>query len=324
MDEQSVPDKSISSPSLQKQLPPVKQLIVESWELLTKKALKLMFLGLLSIAIYFGMFMLGMIAIVGVGAMNFSSFSDSDAVLEILSNPSVIGTAVSVFIVWIVGMIVVGTALQAGMLMLLKDPKEETSVIAYFKQGFSFIVPLLVVSAITFFIVFGSFFVFIIPAFIIGIFLMFTMYTVVLDNKKGMEAIKMSIGVVSQHFGAVMGRVILLWLLSFAVQMLIGALPNEEPSAAIFYMLISFVASFVIGWFGITYAYRLYEHAKAAYDEKKPTSMTWMWVVSVLGWVIGAMIISGIISAIGSEDLQKTIQDSIQQEMEAEFNLSTR
>ncbi len=320
MDQKSELEISTSSPALINQFPSIKQLIVESWQLLTKKALKLLFLGLFSTAVYFVLFIVGILLIFGFGAMNMSSFSNPEVMTEALSKPGFVGITVSILVIWMFASIAVGTALQAGMLILLKDPTEDASVITYFKKGFSYIVPLIVVSAITFLLVFGSLFVFVIPALIISIFLMFTMYSVVLDNKKGMEAIKMSIGVVSQNFGAVIGRVIILWLLSFAVQMLIGALPSEEPSAAIFFVLITLVSSFAISWFGLAYIFKLYEHAKAAYDDKKPTSMTWMWIVSILGWIIGAMIITGIVSAVGNKAFQKTIEDAVKSEMESEFN----
>jgi len=314
MGQQSVSNKPVSAPITNATLPSVKQLIIESWELLTKKALKLLFLGLFSTAVYFILVIVGIVLIIGVGAINISSFSHPDAVLEALTAPGFIGPAVTVFILWVISLIAVGTALQAGMLFLLKDSTEEASVISYFKKGFSYIVPLIVVSAITCILIFGSLFVFVLPALIISLFLIFTTYAVVLDNKKGMEAIKMSVGVVSQNFGAIMGRIIILWLLSFAVQMLIGALPNEEPSVTMFYVLISVVSSLVIGWFGLAYVFKLYQYARAAYDESKPSSMTWMWVVSVLGWVIGGMLIAGMVSAIGNTDLQNMIQESINNE----------
>ena len=320
MDQKSELEKPISSPTIMNQLPSIKQLIIESWQLLTKKALKLLFLGLLSSAVYFALFIVGILIIVGFGAMNMSSFSSPEDMLDVLSTPGFLGTTISIVVIWIVALIAVGTALQAGMLILLKDPTEDVSVISYFKKGFSYIIPLLAVSAITALLVFGSFFVFIIPALIVGIFLMYTMYAVVLDNKKGMEAIKMSVGIVSQNFGAIMGRIFILWLLSFVSQILIGSLPHDEASAAMFYILISFVSSFAIGWFGLAYVFKLYEHARAVFDETKPSSMTWMWIVSVLGWIICVMIITGIVSAAGNKDFQKTIEDAVKSEMESEFN----
>lgn len=320
MDEITETKKPMPSESVQTKLPSIKQLIVESWQLLTKKALKLLFLGLLSTAVYFALIIGGILLIFGFGAMNMSSFSNPEVMTEVLSKPGFVGTSVTIFVIWIIALIAVGTALQAGMLILLKDPTEDASVISYFKKGFSYIVPLIVVSAITFVLIFGSLFVFIIPSMIISLFLMFTMYAVVLDNKKGMEAIKMSVGVVSQNFGAVVGRVIILWLFSFAVQMLIGALPNEEPSAAIFFILITLVSSFAVSWFGLAYIFKLYEHARAVFDPSKKVSMTWMWIISILGWIIGVMIIAGVVSAIGNKDFQNTIQEAVQKEMEAEFN----
>jgi len=320
MDQKSELERPISSPAAMNQLPSIKQLIIESWQLLTKKALKLLFLGLLSTAVYFALFIVGILVIVGFGAMNMSSFSSPEDMLDVLSTPGFLVTTISIVVIWMLASIAIGAALQAGMLILLKDPTEESSVITYFKKGFSYIVPLIVVSAATFLLIFGSLFVFIIPALIISLFLMFTMYAVVLDNKKGMEAIKMSIGVVSQNFGAVIGRVIILWLLSFAVQMLIGAIPSEDPSTVLFFVLITLVSRFAISWFSFAYIFKLYVHAKAAYDDKKPTSMTWMWIVSVLGWIIGAMIIAGIVSAIGNQDFQKTIEDAVKSEMESKID----
>lgn len=309
-------DKPIQSSESKKHFPPVKQLILESWELLTKKALKLLFLGILSIAVYVILFVLGIMAVFSLGALHISSFADIESVREILSSPRFIGTAIYIGIIFFVILIVVGTVMQAAILILLKDPKEETPVIDYFKQGFSYLVPLFVVGLITSILVFGSFFVFFFPGIIIGIFLMFVVYAVVIDNIKGMTAIKTSVSMISQNFGAIVGRIILLWLLSFAIQMMIGILPHENPSAIMFYVFASFVASFTIGWFGLAYCYRLYEHAKASFDPKKKTSMTWMWIISVLGWIICGLLITGFVSAINSKDIQNTIQNSIVKEMQ--------
>lgn len=310
--------ESTVAPSIKK-FPSLKEHIVESWNLLTKKALKLLLYEILGIVIFVLMiFALGIVILtlifVSVGFGSNMNPANPQALNSISSNIVVMIAFTVAAIVFIFGIWGIGLALQAGVLMLVRDSSEDTSVIGYFKKGFAYIVPFLITGSISFLILFGSSFVFIIPAIIICIFFIFTPYAVVFEKKKGIDALRMSYSLVSQNFGVIISRLILLWLFMFGTQMLINLLPKKEPSAAIFYFLVTLISSFVFGFFSFIYSIKLYEYARRAYDPKKSISLKWIGAVAIIGWIIFALIGFILFKAISSPNVQKSFKEQVGRE----------
>jgi len=125
---------------------------------------------------------------------------------------------------------------------------------------------------------------------------MFSVFILIIENKSVIESVRLSAARVSQFFGAIIGRVVLLWILSFAIQMIIGSF-NFDGNVNGAAVSLSVIFSILVGWFSMAYVFKLYVHTREAYDPEKKSSITWIWVVTVLGWFIGGLIIFGFMSA---------------------------
>ncbi len=303
-------------------MPPIKQLLEESWHLLTKKVLKILlistytFIGI--IITYILAALIGLIVFFGIfgGIQNVQN-----AAASLMTNPAVWTAGGILFAALIVAVTIISLMAQAGLILALSEKDESASAFSLLKKGWIYVLPLFIVGLIEFFITFGSIFLLIIPAIIVSIFLAFTLYTVVLENKKGIEAIKMSVGIVQQQFGAIVGRFVLYFLLVMAVMIALAALSSISEEVAALAGLVRFVVNFFVNWFGLVFTFQVYQHARAAYDESKPVSMTWMWIVSAIGWVIAGLVITAAVQAIGKIDPGELLQEAFEENNTQEFNI---
>ena len=222
------------------------------------------------------------------------SASDSSVLLGMLSSPSVLVPLGIITIVYFGAYIAFTIASQAGMILLIADEKTDQSAFLYLKKGFPYIVPLFVVGIINFILVMGGLFVLVIPGAMIMIFLGYSMYIAVLENKKAMDAIHMSASMVSQNFWGILGRMLLFFALSIVVQLIIGQIGESDVLGPLA-VLLMLPLSFGVSWFGIAYVYSLYNHARVAYDPSKKSSITWMWVVAIIRWIFILFSFFGII-----------------------------
>jgi len=312
MEEPKTSSESPSEIKSKNKLPPVRTLIEESWHLLTAKALKLLILVGLVFAVLFALVIVLMIlGLVFAGGLGLGSFSDPAAFSSLLSQPSVIGGFGILLGFFVVSIIALTIAVQAANILILGDESEiadEVSVISYIKQGFSHVWKLFLLGIMMIISIYGGFFLFIIPGIIVSIFLMFSLFILVIEKTSVIESMRLSVARVSQFFGAIIGRVLLLWVIMIAAQMIIGSFGSNDSMAGIV-ALLSMILSIGGSWFAMAYTYKIYVHTREAYDPEKKSSMTWIWVVTVLGWVIGGLIIFGIMSAAKNTNVQDLIQE---------------
>jgi len=300
---QSLATENISSKK--KKLPPVKELLVGSWNLMTKKLMKMIFMGLLLIGLTLGSLLIGFVFILMAGGM--AAIAGGSGSMPLFVTLGLIFGGV---------FIALSMAFSAAWILMLDDKQEETSVFTYFKRGFPFVIPLFVTGLLMSFLVIGGFFVFIIPAIIISVFMMLANYVVILEGKRWMGAVKMSAGIIAQNFGAIFGRILLLWLFQIVFNLLIQGLlnnPNQTVSGSA--GILVFIVSIASGFYTAAYTYLLYKQAREAYDEKKPNSVTWMIVVAIVGWVIAGLIGYGIVKTVKNSNLQELITKAVEQEM---------
>lgn len=302
-------------------MPPIKQLLEESWHLLTKKVLKMLLISVYTFIGVISVYLLGALiaAVVALGFMGGLS-NIQQAAAQLAGNPAVWIAGGILFVLLITAISIISMMSQAALALALSEKDESASAFELLKKGWMFVLPLFVVGIIEFFIIFGGLFLLFIPAIILSIFLAFTLYTVVLEHKKGLDAIKMSAGIVQQQFGAIVGRFVLYFLLVMAVMILLASVSSISEEVAALAGLVRFVVNFFVNWYGMVFSFQIYKHARAAYDESKPVSITWMWIVSVIGWVIAALIITVAVQAIGKIDpeelMKKAVEDSNKMELD--------
>jgi len=316
------PTEAIASANSHNVMPPIKQLLEESWHLLTKKILKMLLISTYTvlgiIATYFLAALIAIVVVLGFAG----GMSNIQVVASSLStNPALWAVGGILFVALISAISIIGLMAQAGFLLALSEKDETASAFSLLKRGWKYIVPLFLVGLIEFVITFGSIFLLIIPAIIISIFLAFTLYTVILDNKRGFEAIKMSAGIVQQQFGAIVGRFVLYFLLVIAVMIALAAVSSISEEVAALSALVRFVVNFFVNWFGMVFTFQIYKHARAAYDESKPASITWIWIVSAVGWVIVGLIITFAVQAIGKINPEELMKKAVEDNKEMELNI---
>ncbi len=316
------PTEVKASKTSDKSMPSIRQLLEESWHLLTQKVLKIL---LISVYTLIGIVSTYLIAAL-LGVVIFFSLVGGtgdiqNAAASLIGNPAMWTAGGLLLVALIVAVSIISLMAQAGLVLTLSEKDETASSFSLFKKGWIYVLPLFIVGLIEFVIIFGSVFLFIIPAIIISIFLAFTLYTVVLENKKGMEAIKMSVGIVQQQFGAIVGRFVLYFLLVMAVMIVLAALSSISEEVAALAGLVRFIVNFFVNWFGLVFTFQVYKHARAAYDESQPVSLTWMWIVSAVGWVIAGLIITVAVQAVGKINPEEIMKKAVEENQRMELDI---
>lgn len=209
--------------------------------------------------------------------------------------------------------------------LIAADEKKDLSYWDLFKKGIGLTPAFLWVWFLTFLLVWGGLFVFILPAIFFGLLFTFVSYEVVLSGTRGTKALQQSASIVSQHFFPIFGRWLFLIGISIFVSIFTSSLQGLTKGSSLVFLVIiaSILCNILLSWFGVVYQVVLYKQAKAVTDSNKSSSLVWMWIVAVVGWVIGIALVSvvGLAGYTGllqkSQNLQNKQQSSNGQNAEA-------
>lgn len=316
MDAQS--DKKVTASSSQaKHMPSIGDLFSESWDTFKKSWLHLFVFILVAYFVLLLVVGVGVLLVVLTGAgaglsaqANNFALSGGFAIIA--------GVGGLAFLVFIIVWSLIVTAGEA----LIVSENGQISLDATIKKSVQFILPLFLTGIVGGFIIIGGYFAFVIPGIILTIFLYFYLFEVVLDNKKGLDGLRSSISIVSQNFWGIFGRLLLLLLVFFAIEVvfaIIGGVSVLVPTLLfgkdsivggllyIFVQIVSYIVGTVLGFYIISYYYTLYRHAKDAAVEKKG-SLLWPMIIGIIGWVLAILIISAIWS---SKDFQQGFRNAL-------------
>ncbi len=209
---------------------------------------------------------------------------------------------------------VIGLITQIALIRLLGDkkPQSMSTVIA---QAFPLLLPLLITQLVVALLGTGGMFVFFIPGVIISLLLSFAQYELILQGQGIVSAIKNSVKIVSSHLGA-----IVLYMLGFGFVyiMIFYFVPNviaklDESSGAMV-MLLRFVASLFVGWFGAAFNIQMFFQARKLTDLKKHSSLVWIVLTALIGYLIFGLMVFGIVKAVKSEGLIEKAMQSFEEE----------
>lgn len=215
--------------------------------------------------------------------------------------------------------IVLSFIINIGNTLIVAGYKDKFSFANIFNRSLNLVLPFFIVSVLFGIIVLGGFFVFIIPAFIFGFIFMFYSYEVILNNKKGMEALKGSLAIVNDNFGSIFVRLLLLLLsyIGLLVVYLIAAFiftkigssfSLDIQSFKIMFGLLSTLAGWIIGWVVLIFSFVLYDEAKARTNFGEAVKMKWVWIISIIGWIIGLILLISTLTL--APNFIKSFQDS--------------
>lgn len=266
-------------------MPAIKTLFQESWEGLKASFGNIFLLSLLGSTLGILLSVIAMFGIAGVGFLSaLSSGNDKAQIVKNLESyltPSVILHLGIAFAVVLLISIVISTVVRLAILIAIGKSKEKPSLTSCLHAGFAAFIPALIVGGVVSLIIFGASFLLIIPAVIICLFLEFVTYEIVLGGKKWFSALSGSVQIMSQHFGEVFLRMLLYWGIVYGVTAICVKLELS---------IVQFIFGIFAQFYGMVYGVKLYQHAKLATNQAVKPRMSWIWIVSILGWIIAIII----------------------------------
>lgn len=282
-------------------LPSIGALFSQSWQTFTQSMLSLFILNILGIVIYIGLAVVAFLFFILSGAGSFLLKNGLQGIATTL--PSISGSTIAILVVIAVifGLIslIVGSILQIASILLV-DSQGKTSMGSAFKKSLSLIVPLSLVSILTFILTLGGLFVFILPAILFSFLLIFVQFEVILNNQRWLEALRRSVLLVSRHFGGILIRLILLILIYLAYAIVTNLIGKIGSEIQVLVGIISFLINLLLGWFAIAYQITLYKQARNGLEQEKGKGILWIWIVAILGWLIAVGIFFAVWKAISS------------------------
>jgi len=255
----------------------------------TKSILSIFLLNILSILLYLavGAICVLLFVISGAGATLFKT--GASGLLSSIT-PSVFFGFGAVFVLFFLVMLVIGSAVSSAAILLF-DSEGKLSVLEAFRKGITLIIPLTAVGLIHLFLGMGGFFVFVFPGIIISYLLAFSSFEVILNGKRPMEAIKRSVSIVSHNFGDIFVRWFVLILVYFGIAFVLpGLLGAISKELKIYVTGLSFIVNMFLGWYILAFNVTLYKQFKDLAHSKDVKSITWMWIVAIIGWIIALLV----------------------------------
>lgn len=292
-----------------KSLPPLGQLFNQAWKAFIQSFLKIFILSacsfsilgilLVVIALFFGL--ASFLPEISSYLSNAKSGFFLDKVTPDYGRQLMVAFGI-VFIIFALIFTIVSTLLRIAYILIISGEKKDISLGRIVLHTFKLIIPLFLAQIPVFFFAFGSAFLFILPGLIISFLLMFTIHEVVLADKRFLNALKGSVQIVCQHFWDILARMIILVILNLTLMFLIS-LPFTFLMMAVerfnlYWLsipvaLIRVAISVFIGLFGLCYSVALYQQAREVTDREKKVNLLWFWIISILGWLLLALICVG-------------------------------
>lgn len=194
--------------------------------------------------------------------------------------------------------------------IIIVDNEGKTPLGTTLRRGLGLVIPLTIVNLLTFFLTFGALFVFVLPALLFYFLFSFVQFEVVLNNQRWISSIKRSVSIVSGHFGAILIRLIVLFLIYLGYVIITSLLNKIGPDVAIFVGILSFILNLLLGWFSLAYMITLYKQARAGIKQENAKGILWIWVIAVLGWIIAAFLFFASYKVLSSGILNQVMRNS--------------
>lgn len=136
----------------------------------------------------------------------------------------------------------------------------------------------------------GGMLLFFVPGVVIGVYLSMTLYIFVVEDKKGVEALERSTSLVKGNTWGIVGRLLAMLVITFAVFIPVGALlGGENPSG--FENLIQTVLNLLYMPFAYAYYYLIYKDLVKIKGSTKKESFGWIKAFIGLGVVALALLV---------------------------------
>lgn len=325
-------------------MPSIKELFVESCEAFKGSFGNVFILSL--IGSVFGFMVMGVVFVSVAGMGFFSAITETmSSEMEItqkmqnfFTSERLVQTGIMLGLLFLVATIW-GSIVRIAVIAAVGKYKERISLGSALKIGLTTFVPVFIMTFIVSLIVMGSWFALIIPGILVGLYLQYVSYEMIIGGKKWWNAVRGSVQIMSQNFGEVLLRMIVLYLVAgvvfylplYLIGMIAGnsieTATTEALSVAMIMSPIRFILTMILGYFSMAYSVTTYLHAKESTREDIAPSVAWMLIVSLLGWVIGVIVINSGMKLgkefLSNDVVQKQIQEARNEVVEKELTSET-
>ncbi len=158
-------------------------------------------------------------------------------------------------------LVVVSLMVQVAIVRALDGDNDNPDVMELLKKSKSLILPLLLVGILAALAVVGGLILLIVPGIIFMVWFAFSTYTLILEDKHGVEALKASKALVVGRWWDVFGRFILL-LLSLAGIAIVAEIVASIFPKLLHLTLAGAVSNFVVAPLAAAFSYKLYKDLK--------------------------------------------------------------
>ncbi len=289
-------------------VPSFTDLVVESWNLLKEKVGKIILIGIVGFLIQVVAFLvpvvLAIALFIGGSGLNFNHLTP-----EAFANIPItvkIGTPLLIVISYVVACILAIMVQVSGYLAL--DSKE-SSFGYYAKNSWAVVWPVFITMLLAGLIMFGSFFLFVIPAIFVAFFFVFTLPVVIFEKKSGAAALERSASLVQQNFGDVFVKLLIPFLIQAFVQFVFSSYNRGTPESALAMQLPLMVFSIFWSLFMFVYGFVLYKQVAKVSKNEKSGVLKWLAAVAIIGYLLLGGTVYAVVSYFKSSSGQKMIQE---------------
>jgi len=306
-------------------LPPVGTLFSESWDVLQRAWLKLLAIILL------GVFVFGFALSITFVAMVAAFGLDMEKLNELISltiaqgaTASTVGPLLLVLVPSVLLISFITLVLSAGQVVLVDSAyhKKLVSFGEALNVGFARALPLFAVNVVASVLVLGGNSLFFVPGAIFALLFGFSGYEIVLNKLGVIAALRESVRIVKASFFGLLGRGVLLYIGAMILQSVQQALMESGSG---FNLIIQMVIAVLYSLMGMIIPVVLYEQAKTAAVNAPQASLKPIVLISVVGYIVGALLFAGFIFLISNRDIQKqfgeVFQNGLKQETQRQINV---
>ena len=281
------------------------QLFSQSWYTFTHSLLQLILLNILGIVIYVILAVLGVLILIltGIGS---SILQKGITGLSTIS-PSTLTSLGIMGIIFFILFLIIASALQVTSILIVDD-NGQSSFGGKFRKSFGYILPLFFINSVAGILIIGGFFLLVIPGILIAILLSFVSLEVILGSQKSLLALRRSAAIISKNFGGIFIRLLVLFLINIGTLIVFNILSRFLPENSKLLMgIVSYIFNIGWSWFSLSFIVNLYKQARSSLDENKIGSIVWIWIVSILGWLVAVGIFLAMWKVISSGILNNLI-----------------
>lgn len=186
-----------------------------------------------------------------------------------------------------------GTWVQLASVRVITDHANPKEIWNNFREAAKITVPFMVVGLIAGLFMIGLWYtyIFIIPLILWMVWVSFMVFVYLDEKKGGLYPLWRSREIIQKHFMGVLGRLAILWVLSFAILFVFNMTRYLAPLGI-------FVQLFLVQPLTIIITYEMYKSLKEKHKPgKNPQSTSWL-VVSIIGWVFFFVIMVALMSTL--------------------------